>query len=381
MSWHCSRALEAEFSAESCSGGVLSAPSKLTTTAAESSRSGRTTESCSRSPSGTTFEPLMDDRGEALLTWFLAGFPARTSVPPGKGLASPESGPGSGRKCRGSLAKYDHDSRSWKTRQGSLLGGLIEFSETFPSWGMTRGGVLFRLPTPSGLLALRRSITSVSASGSLRLPTPGAAKANNDIGLTCSGDGREKPNKLGWAIAELETQRLTTPCADDTGLRKDRYAQGGAPLSLQVQRLATPKATDGSNGGPNQRDGAGNYYLPAQVVRLPTCHGFSKDGKSNGPSGNELGRAINRLPTPTVQDSANCGAPSQAERNSPPPELGSWWESEPGVGRVVHGLANRVDRLAAIGNGQVPAVVALAWRLLNDPEERPVKPALRTTDN
>jgi hypothetical protein len=28
-------------------------------------------------------------------------------------------------------------------------------------------------------------------------------------------------------------------------------------------------------------------------------------------------------------------------------------------------VANRVDRLKAIGNGQVPAVVAAAWRILN----------------
>lgn len=34
---------------------------------------------------------------------------------------------------------------------------------------------------------------------------------------------------------------------------------------------------------------------------------------------------------------------------------------ESSVGRVAHGVANRVDRLKAIGNGQVPAVAALAF--------------------
>ena len=32
-------------------------------------------------------------------------------------------------------------------------------------------------------------------------PTPGASKACNDTTLTCSGDGRKRPNKLGWAVA------------------------------------------------------------------------------------------------------------------------------------------------------------------------------------
>ena len=44
----------------------------------------------------------------------------------------------------------------------------------------------------------------------------------------------------------------------------------------------------------------------------------------------------------------------------------SWWAVEPAVGRVANGMAHRVDRLKAIGNGQVPAVVAAAWHLLID---------------
>jgi hypothetical protein len=50
-----------------------------------------------------------------------------------------------------------------------------------------------------------------------------------------------------------------------------------------------------------------------------------------------------------------------------------WWAREPeqttrtiepGLGGVVDGMANRVDRIACLGNGQVPAVVKLAWETL-----------------
>jgi len=41
-----------------------------------------------------------------------------------------------------------------------------------------------------------------------------------------------------------------------------------------------------------------------------------------------------------------------------------WWDSEPNVGRVANGVASRVNRLKAIGNGQVPAVAELAWKIL-----------------
>ena len=50
---------------------------------------------------------------------------------------------------------------------------------------------------------------------------------------------------------------------------------------------------------------------------------------------------------------------------------GAWWRIEPDILRVAHGVAARVDRLKAIGNGQVPAVAALAWRKLGGPMPGP----------
>ena len=41
-----------------------------------------------------------------------------------------------------------------------------------------------------------------------------------------------------------------------------------------------------------------------------------------------------------------------------------WWATEPELGRVADGVAYRVDRIKRIGNGQVPAVVRLAWETL-----------------
>jgi DNA (cytosine-5)-methyltransferase 1 len=47
-----------------------------------------------------------------------------------------------------------------------------------------------------------------------------------------------------------------------------------------------------------------------------------------------------------------------------PPVIGRW-PVKPAMGRVAHGVAKRVDRLKAIGNGQVPRVAAAAWRILS----------------
>lgn len=59
-------------------------------------------------------------------------------------------------------------------------------------------------------------------------------------------------------------------------------------------------------------------------------------------------------------DAEVAGAPEAVADSG----VGVWWASERGLDRVAHGLANRMDRLRAIGNGQVPGVVALAWATL-----------------
>jgi DNA (cytosine-5)-methyltransferase 1 len=44
------------------------------------------------------------------------------------------------------------------------------------------------------------------------------------------------------------------------------------------------------------------------------------------------------------------------------------WQAKPREPRVSNGMANRMDRFRAIGNGQVPQAMALAWNLLSGPQ-------------
>lgn len=58
---------------------------------------------------------------------------------------------------------------------------------------------------------------------------------------------------------------------------------------------------------------------------------------------------------------ARKGTESTGRRQSANPLK---WPVEPDMGRVAHGMAHRVDRVRALGNGQVPRVAALAWQIL-----------------
>jgi DNA (cytosine-5)-methyltransferase 1 len=57
---------------------------------------------------------------------------------------------------------------------------------------------------------------------------------------------------------------------------------------------------------------------------------------------------------------------TRQEQPVPQPSEGGWWSVEPRLGRLAGGVPNRVGRLKAAGNGQVPAVAAAAWHLLTE---------------
>ena len=99
-------------------------------------------------------------------------------------------------------------------------------------------------------------------------------------------------------------------------------------------------------GAPHQRD---RIWLIAEDTRQTVAN-----------TGGEHGKGI--LPCRT--NSPIRGRP--LERSSGSRRNGTgWWSSEPGMGRVADGVAHRVDRLKAIGNGQVPLVAARAFEQLS----------------
>jgi hypothetical protein len=75
------------------------------------------------------------------------------------------------------------------------------------------------------------------------LPTPAAIPGASDLNFQVSGDGRTKPNKLGWAIGEM----LPTPTTDDAGnLTRDSGAFQS--LTRSIQMLPTPAVNDMGRG-------------------------------------------------------------------------------------------------------------------------------------
>ncbi len=128
--------------------------------------------------SGLTSAPSMVARGAEAWISSLADSPARTSAAPG---AAPESStgraPGCGVSTRGSFARWDPGSSSWRTLGPCLFEALTSFSGTWPAWGSMRNGACSERPTLE-----RRT----AESGSSFWPTP-------TVGDSASAGGRNAP--------------------------------------------------------------------------------------------------------------------------------------------------------------------------------------------
>ena len=141
MSWHYSLALEEAFSEACSSDGAPSAPWNSTPSASDDSCSDKMKGTCHRSPFGMMFVPSTDAHGEGLLTWFLVGFPARTSVRLDNEKALMANTPDCGERWLASFQKPDQSLYSSKILRICVLADLSECSKTLTAWGTTRRGV------------------------------------------------------------------------------------------------------------------------------------------------------------------------------------------------------------------------------------------------
>ena len=113
---------------------------------------------------------------------------------------------------------------------------------------------------------------SPSTDGSRRelWPTPDATGANDGVPWEKFEQGmQERRARVKAAVAQGLTKQ-------GSGRSANLYA------AVQNPQWATPKASDPQHSGPNMRDSAGNYALPAQAVRESWATPQTRDNRSGG---------------------------------------------------------------------------------------------------
>ena len=344
-------------SVESFSDIPLSVLSKLKSTRGTFSCKDNGTDCCPGSQSGMTSLPLTESHGQDLLISSVVDFPAKTSQRPEEGLGSKGSAVASGKKWREWFAKYDQDSCSWKTPQCSLLGDLEPYSETWPKWGTMRNGVCSEQTMPEHLI-------DGNGYGSLRMiPTPTCSDAfTSNLKST-----QQKPHTMhSVSLAQL-CEKMPEKMWPTPRSRDWKDSMGTVPPS----RVLNPgQATLGQQVAIGMKESYPTPCVTSMGSGSGNCEKVNKlfeNGQINDDERRSMRSGNDGQLNPDWVEWLMCW-PIRWTRMKPT-EL-DWrdWAVDPAddgeIPRVGFDIDKRKDRLTAIGNGQVPAVAALAFTIL-----------------
>ena len=281
MSWLFSQALVEAYSADTCSDGAQSAPSSGNPTPQAFLPPDRMTAFSRPSRFGMTFKPLTDGLGAAVLMWCQEASRARTSASQAKEPALTEPAAECGDTWRGSLARFDPATSSWRTAQPSLLEDLGESSVIWPRSGMTANGQCWELPT------LGHRTSGTDSGWWLGTPTAAMSVRSEDFkrpGMTPSEFVEAYPERGMWP----------TPTVCGNYNRKGASASSGDGLATAVAKWPTPQASDNRPRG-TQKTTARRMAIGKQVGL----------------------EAMVKWTTPTAHNSKEGGFPSEHQRNTP----------------------------------------------------------------
>jgi len=187
---------------------------------------------------GMTYKPLTENHGQELLTLYLEDFHAKTSAQQEKAQELMEKDQECGEKWHASFVKFDPNTSSWKTHQCSLLGDLDEFSETWPQWGLMRGGECWEQ------LTLVQTIKGTEFGLSVKFPTP-------TVGMVTGGQNPEKGAHVGLGYMARKN-KWPTPDANcgQRGTQPEWTSQrpSGHPAQYSINQAV--RDAEQNNGGP-----------------------------------------------------------------------------------------------------------------------------------
>jgi len=157
-----------------------------------------------------------------------------------------------------------------------------------------------------------------------------------DWTVLSAGDvGAPHQRKRWWCLAHTECMRRGESAAYLDSKGKSFCAPKRQKSSVRTRS----GGEDVSNAKPARLEG---YWTDA-----------GKEKKPKFGNGGPLGDAN------SIDGRSGTGRENGAEIND-----ASWWATEPEVGRVANGVADRVNRLKCLGNGQVPLCAAVAFTVL-----------------
>ena len=362
----CSQGLVEEYWEENYSDGERFAPLNVIVTPHPFWLRDKTTDILSHSRFGAMSRRLTDGIGEDVLTWFQVGFRAKTSPQPEKAQGSEENEADCGERWLALSVKYDPGTHGWKTHHCLFPEDLDWSCLTLPKWGMLANGELWE-----------RTTQEPDTSG---------------IGAGC-GESWPTPKTRDWKDSMGASLDATNP----DGSHRDRRDRLMGAI-VDRQNWATPQARDHRTGGADRWENPErSRNLNDQVAHQHSFPSPGTTGMSNGSGNCEKSNKLHEAGVITHDERKSMRAGNGGQLNPDwvcwlmgwpiswtqlePLEHMDWrgWDVDPAdlppdhpdyVPRIATDIPNRIDRLRAIGNGQVPQAMVLAWHELTTNKEK-----------
>ncbi len=303
--------------------------------------------------SGLMLEPLTASHGVAKLIASLPDIPASRLASQGKN-ALPMTPATSGRTLPALSAS------------ANPAGAFSKTSPTIYRWDLNRSVMTWETWVTrlrQACLARKKWVRRTAASGCSSWPTVRVSSANGASAREIAAGNPKQRLEVGvvnWATPNtLDHLPQRSVEAMERLMGKGGHREGSTrPSNLREQILwPTPRA---------------------QKVSSEKVDSWQKRRNAGKVATSPLPLAAAMWPTITAQDAKNNAGASQFQRNTKPLNVeaalhcshpdGDWSSVpahlKPSVHRMADGLAYRVDRIRACGNGVVPLAAAYAWRTL-----------------
>ena len=368
MSYLFSRVLVEDYLQAKCLDGEPFAQLNVMPTAHKFWHKDKTMDHLSLSQFGLTLKVLTEDHGAELLRSYLAGFLVRTLAPRETELDSVESDQDCGGQWHESLAKYNRDSRLWKTAPCSPAEDSGSSLVIWPKWGSMRNGVCYQRP-----MLVRH--TKEKESG--LLPTPmasdwkgGTVSIRRDTGkqrLDQFRDWIKCMHGLTYPIPEHSEAMMGWP-NNWTSLKEMNYADSkfwkeSCCQSVQVNFMRGLWRAENIAASPQRqkpvKQSTGKYFYSLSEVsqRGSYVRWNMGKGKNKGNNLQSLRKCVFAKENKKVGDMFS-GLPVSLGFDQCKQKM----ETKPSRNAALI----RTERLKAIGNGQVPICAATAFRLLRE---------------
>lgn len=183
--------------------------------------------------------------------------------------------------------------------------------------------------------------------------------------IPASAVGAPHRRERVWIIAYPNSEWRETLIHADTGHGRALAAQTREPVGSRSDVAhAASVGREGSGAAWGRRTGSEDRRDDVADADLSRLEGWNGRILSERPGEFTAGagRSLSDSDSQRFAEWSQCHGESQAgvfasfRNNAVGCGLSDWWATEPEVGRVAHGIPNRVDRLKGLGNAVVPQV-------------------------